>query len=294
MNLKSSQGVTMSQSSLLSDSPVSLVDGRPATTSLKIAEFFGKEHRIVMRDIRNVMDKCPEAFNAHSFVLVAYTDSKGEKRGMFTVFFDGFMLLVMGYTGKKAFQIKLEYIAAFNAMREQIEAGKKALPDPDAALSTANSPERKELQALKMQWVASATGLYRSGASSAVNRHLGIKSITKATIGQVKEAIRFVQGQIDALAVKEEPKALPEPPIEVKVKPTSLQELEGFMRETNSLRDRFGDFYFRTASSGAGHSLMMNCLLSGVHHSLWSAFESLLGISAYLAESEGTSVKMRA
>lgn len=33
----------------------------------------------------------------------------------------GFTLLVMGFTGEKAIQFKLEYIAAFNKMKETIK-----------------------------------------------------------------------------------------------------------------------------------------------------------------------------
>lgn len=49
---------------------------------------------------------------------------------MYTVFFDGFILLVMGYTGKKALGMKLAYIDAFNAMREESE-GRQASPLPN-------------------------------------------------------------------------------------------------------------------------------------------------------------------
>lgn len=39
---------------------------------------------------------------------------------MYIIYRDGFMLLVMGYTGKKALAIKLAYIEAFNAMEEEL------------------------------------------------------------------------------------------------------------------------------------------------------------------------------
>lgn len=100
---------------------VSLVNGSPATTSLAIAECFGKRHDVVIRDIRNLIANCPHDFNVHNFVEVEYSDAKGEKRPMYHVFFDGFILLVMGYTGKKALAMKLAYIEAFNAMRRQLE-----------------------------------------------------------------------------------------------------------------------------------------------------------------------------
>jgi len=58
---------------------VSLVDGRPATTSIAIAEYFGKRHDAVLRDIRNLMEGCPADLNGHNFVEVEYVDAKGEK-----------------------------------------------------------------------------------------------------------------------------------------------------------------------------------------------------------------------
>lgn len=107
---------------------VEVINSRPATTSLKIAECFEKNHQHVLRDIRALSEDCPENFNASNFGLVEYTDSKGEKRPMYTVYFDGFILLVMGYTGPKALKMKLAYIEAFNAMRQKLESGQAELP----------------------------------------------------------------------------------------------------------------------------------------------------------------------
>lgn len=48
---------------------------------------------------------------------------------MYIIYRDGFMLLVMGYTGKKALAIKLAYIEAFNAMEEELaRKNRLALP----------------------------------------------------------------------------------------------------------------------------------------------------------------------
>ena len=48
----------MSQALFLSDPvpTVSLHDGRPATTSLEVARFFGKQHQHVIRDITGLTD----------------------------------------------------------------------------------------------------------------------------------------------------------------------------------------------------------------------------------------------
>ncbi len=107
---------------------VTLVDGTPRTTSLNVAEVFGKRHDVVIRGIRDLQDKCPEEFTAHNFVVSEYTDSTGRKLPMYTMTRDGFTLLVMGFTGKEALAWKIRYIEAFNAMEKKLREEEKALP----------------------------------------------------------------------------------------------------------------------------------------------------------------------
>ena len=94
---------------------------KPVTTSRKIAEYFGKDHFHVVRDIRDVASKCSESFVASNFGLVNYTDAKGQLRPMYLLTRDGFAMVAMGYTGEKAMRFKEQYIAAFNAMEEEIK-----------------------------------------------------------------------------------------------------------------------------------------------------------------------------
>ena len=95
---------------------VMLHNGRPATTSLEVAKFFKKRHDVVLRDVRNTIDNCPESFSTHNFVGANYIDDQAKNRPMFIIFKDGFTLLVMGYTGPEAMRFKLAYIEAFNAL----------------------------------------------------------------------------------------------------------------------------------------------------------------------------------
>lgn len=122
----------MSQALLLSDPipSVSLHDGRPATTSLEVARFFGKQHQHVIRDITGLTDNCPESFSASNFGRASYLDEQAKNRPMYIIHRDGFMLLVMGYTGKKALALKLAYIEAFNRMEAELARRKEhpALP----------------------------------------------------------------------------------------------------------------------------------------------------------------------
>ena len=91
------------------------------TDSRKVAMAFGRRHDNVMRDIRKILPQINEEFNALIFEEVEYTDKKGEKRQMYEMTKDGFVLLTMGYTTPEAMKVKIAYIKAFNAMRRQLD-----------------------------------------------------------------------------------------------------------------------------------------------------------------------------
>lgn len=86
--------------------------GRDVTTSLIVAEVFGKEHNKVCRDIENL--SCSASFNAANFGVIEYTDSRGRVQKAYEMTKDGFSFLVMGYTGDKAGQFKEMFINEFN------------------------------------------------------------------------------------------------------------------------------------------------------------------------------------
>ena len=92
--------------------------GDALTTSRKVAELFGKDHRNVLRAIR-LLD-CDEEFTALNFELTDFIDKNGDPRPEYLISKDGMVFLVMGFTGKKAAQFKLLYIRAFNWMMEQL------------------------------------------------------------------------------------------------------------------------------------------------------------------------------
>lgn len=167
---------------------VSLIDNRPYTTSLAIAEHFDKRHDAVLRDIRALIGDCPSSFTAHNFVASEYTDPTGRKLPMYHVFFDGFILLVMGYTGKKALQMKLAYIEAFNAMKAKLEASKESVaPELDAifrALIDAKVAEADCSGSIKRVLHAQAWNAYR--------RHFGLGKNDQLPPARMSEAIAFL------------------------------------------------------------------------------------------------------
>lgn len=94
-------------------------EGVAVTTSLKVAETFGKDHSRVLRDIREL--SCSEGFRQGNFAESSYINNQNKEMPMIVMSKDGFILLAMGYTGKKAMAFKESYIAAFNAMEKELK-----------------------------------------------------------------------------------------------------------------------------------------------------------------------------
>ncbi|EBX9481362.1 hypothetical protein DUA64_24310 [Salmonella enterica subsp. enterica serovar Abony] len=99
---------------------VMAIQGKAFTTSQKIADYFGKRHDNVLRKIRQVKSECPPEFAALNFEEADFIDKNGEAQPMFKLTKDGYMLVVMGFTGAAATLIKVRYIQAFNWMADQL------------------------------------------------------------------------------------------------------------------------------------------------------------------------------
>ncbi|MEK2481870.1 Rha family transcriptional regulator [Providencia stuartii] len=97
---------------------VTIKNHKAITSSLDVANYFNKLHKNVIQKIQSI--ECSEEFNQLNFKLVDYIDAKGEKRPMYEMTKDGFVFLVMGFTGKKAAQFKEAYIAEFNRMEAEL------------------------------------------------------------------------------------------------------------------------------------------------------------------------------
>ena len=208
----------MSQALLIPEafSPsVSLHSGRPATTSLEVAKFFGKQHQHVMRSIDDLRSNTPESFSASNFGRAEYSDEQGKPRPMFILYRDGFMLLVMGYTGKKALAMKLAYIEAFNRMEEELARQKEAdrnitqdIVDFPGTLSITPSSvaDRKPLRALVGSWAKLSNAPF-DACWNQLKAAFNLANIKELPQEWIPDALAWVQARIDAL-----PRALPPQP----------------------------------------------------------------------------------
>ena len=111
------------------------------TTSLIVAEKFGKSHTHVLRDIEKIMTQVSDIFNKTNFGLIEVDVKVGfgtRKDKGYELTKDGFIMVVMSYTGAKAFAIKESYINAFNFMVEKLRPKRNALVElPPAYLTPA-------------------------------------------------------------------------------------------------------------------------------------------------------------
>nr|DAF49171.1 MAG TPA: regulatory protein [Caudovirales sp. ctrNG92] len=89
-----------------------------------VAQMFEKEHKNVLQSIDAIL--APDSgfsreFNRLNFQPIKYTDIRGRKQRCYAMTRDGFTMLVMGFTGKKAAQFKEMYIKRFNEMEQTIK-----------------------------------------------------------------------------------------------------------------------------------------------------------------------------
>lgn len=140
----------MSNTTIVSSDLVTIDSTRnvPMTTSLKVAEVFGKEHKNTIQAIE-LLD-CSEEFRKLNFQLSSYT-VPGNRRPypMYLMTRDGFTFLAMGFNGARAAEFKERYIAEFNRMEAELrKTSVVAIPNfnnpAEAARAWADEYEKRQ------------------------------------------------------------------------------------------------------------------------------------------------------
>ncbi|PSU71336.1 Rha family transcriptional regulator [Photobacterium phosphoreum] len=100
------------------------------TDSLTVSKHFSKQHKHVLSKIESL--DCSEVFTSANFSAYVQKlnigNSAVRESKVYQMTKDGFMFLVMGFTGKRAAAVKEAYINAFNQMAEQLT--KKPAAEP--------------------------------------------------------------------------------------------------------------------------------------------------------------------
>ncbi len=109
---------------------VNIINNQVKTTSNIIAETFGKAHKNVLQKIESL--EIPAEWHRLNFQPMVKTVDIGSgatrQDKAYEITRDGFTLLAMGFTGKKAMEFKIAYINAFNEMERQLI--QLSQPDP--------------------------------------------------------------------------------------------------------------------------------------------------------------------
>jgi len=155
-------------------------DGALITTSINVAEAFGKLHKDVLRKLECI--DCSKDFTERNFTPSEYKDSTGRNLPMYKMTKDGFMFLVMGFTGKKAAMIKEAYINAFNWMAKQLSGTiyKKTTTDERTPLRNA------------VNLLVSKKGLMYPDAYSMIHQRFNIEHLDQLDKAQLTQAVEYV------------------------------------------------------------------------------------------------------
>lgn len=118
------------------------------TTSLRVAEVFGKDHKNVMQAIKAKIQSAENSADYQKmFAEGTYKDGRNRDQKLYYLNRDGFTFIAFSFTGKTADEFKLKYIQAFNSMETQIRTG-YAIPGSyaEALKLAANQAEKIERQ----------------------------------------------------------------------------------------------------------------------------------------------------
>lgn len=129
---------------------VIMKDQQAVTSSLQVAENFGKSHRHVLEAINKKIDSAENSAQYKTmFVEGTYKDKSGKQNKMYYMNRDGFTFITMGFTGAKADGFKLKYIEAFNKMEDQIKTGGFKIPSTMAEALRLAADQQEQLEVMK-------------------------------------------------------------------------------------------------------------------------------------------------
>ena len=176
------------------------------TDSVQVAKHFHKRHDHILRDIENILaaqnsankkgNLVPQNWGAKSDNLATqkmFFKSTYRNRGKeYTKFYinrDGFMLLVMGFTGKKALEWKLKFINAFDNMEklllEMQGPGWKAARVSGITTRHSFTDHVKVFVDYAAAHGSQHAGFYYKSLTELANKVAGVKKRTLATAQQL-------------------------------------------------------------------------------------------------------------
>ncbi|WP_232203112.1 Rha family transcriptional regulator [Neisseria shayeganii] len=173
-----------------------------------MAKAFGKAHKHVLAKIDEIISQVPDSFYKPNFRPLERTVKSNLGNGSYLtrayeLTKDGFMLLVMGFTGKDAMAIKIAYIEAFNAMAEKL----KAMEAPAVQLPHTISAEEAERISEKVLERCGRTGETFQKVYRGLHEYLGVDSYHHIPASMFATAMRYLDSLPQAPELFRQPEA---------------------------------------------------------------------------------------
>lgn len=176
---------------------VSIKNDEAVCTSLDVAEKFNKQHKDVLRKIDNIVAQ--NYATEKWFKFANYKANDNQEHRICFMNRDGFSLLVMGFSGKKALEWKIQYIQAFNEMESMLKERNTQLwieQRKQGKLTRQSETDviKKLVEYAKEQGSEHSQMLYMT-YSKLANKMAGITDRELATIKQLNE-LSFIENII--------------------------------------------------------------------------------------------------
>lgn len=195
-------------SNLIKQEAFRVIEGRPVTSSRIVAEYFGKQHHHVVRDIRNLIAQKPDLERNANFGECSETVSlaNGATRQVPMYWMDrkGFSILAMGFTGAKALDFKCAFYDEFERMEQ-------ALRPAPASAPTYITPEQGYLIQSEVQRRVHRDGVNFQTVYHALKARFKVPKYTFIRTKDFDEAIRFIRTCELRVPTQARPTSLPQP-----------------------------------------------------------------------------------
>ena len=171
-----------------------IIDGQITTTSNKVAANFGKQHKLVLRAIRNLLKDLPKGHERNFAPMLLEVEVGGgavRKDPAYRLTRDGFALLAMGFTGKEALQWKAAYIDTFNKMEAELLARNTRPHNPAIDYDRISPSQAQDLKEL-VQSIVEA-GIQNYGETWArLHRKFRVNSYLELPASRFQEARQYL------------------------------------------------------------------------------------------------------
>ena len=145
-----------------------MIERESLTTSLHIADVFGKRHDNVLQTINNMKQGVRGRLNIQESY---YINTQNKKQKVYRLNRDACTFLIMGFTGEKAEEFKLRYIDAFNAMEEFIKSRLQGSFWHKLMMEALEETRDDEGKLTKSHHYSNEARLINKGATGCFDRH---------------------------------------------------------------------------------------------------------------------------